>query len=308
MLQAPFDIKNPLSNAKIIGGNVPYSVYHAQEAKRGDKNFIMSRGELCEFDRCPARWLAGYESDETKSTEWGDLLDCLVLSPEAFEGRFAVTPETYPDTKTGEPKDWNWNANFCKEWRKSLGGKLAVKSEIKAEADEARNVLLSDSRIAELIKCSKKQVMVMAEYHDKETGLVIPIKTLIDMVPDVGSSYGQYLADFKTCASAVPGAWARVVFDRGYYTQASLYQDSYVAATGEDRNSFLHVLQENYAPWQVGRRLLSAEFLEIGRMHYLAALKRYARCLAEGKFPGYDDEAALNGWTLTEILPWMIGK
>lgn len=308
MTPMPIEAKSGISTAKIIGEGIDNATYHRQNAKRGAKDFIMSRGELCEFAACPSRWLAGVESEETKSTEWGTLIDCLAMTPEKFPDLFAVTPETYPDKKTGEAKDWNWNATVCKEWREALNGKEAVKYETKCKADEAVKVLFSDERVKELIQGSKKQVMVIGEYQDKETGLVVPIKGLIDLVPSLESSQPKCLIDFKTCANGCPGAWPNAVFEHNYHVQAALYLDLYVSATGEDRCSFLHILQESFAPYQVGRRLLSSEFLNIGRMKYTSALRRYARCLSEGYFPGYDDEGreVIDGWNLTEPRPYML--
>ena len=111
------ELKNPFVGGKVIGANIRYDDYARQTAQRGQSDYILGRGDLMEFDRCPHRWLVGYESEDTKFTEWGEMIDCLALTPQFWKTDFAVTPETYPDAKTGEQKPWNWNANFCKEWR-----------------------------------------------------------------------------------------------------------------------------------------------------------------------------------------------
>jgi hypothetical protein len=172
-----FAIKNPLSNAKIIGKDILPEVYRRQEpnVKRGDPAFVMSRGELMEFAHCPQRWILGIESDETKSTEWGTLIDCLVLSPGRFENEFAVTPATYKSTGMRCPscgsvtdskkcrkcgtdrvevvieKPWDWNANTCKDWREERDGMRMVKSDTNAEAGAAVTRLLSDEQISGLL-------------------------------------------------------------------------------------------------------------------------------------------------------------
>jgi hypothetical protein len=302
-------LKNPFSNAKVIGSGIAAEVYRRNTEKRGSKEFPMSRGHLMEFNRCPHRWLMGYESDETKASEWGTLIDALVLSPDAFESDFAITPETYTNDK-GEEKPWNWNANACKSWRDQRDGQTVVKSDVFAKASNAVRVLMADQQVAALVACSEKQVMVIAEYFDEETRLNIPVKGLIDLVPQPKSAFGKALADLKTCNTASPFPWTRAVFEHGYHVQAAFYLDMYVTATGEDRIEFLHVLQESYAPWEVGKRILSEEFIQLGRLQYLTALKRYCRCLVDNHWPGYDDEGRmiLNGWNLTSPEAWMIGK
>lgn len=303
------EIKNPIVKASVVGEGVTRATYCRQDAERGDREYIMSRGDLVEFNTNPARWLLGVDTDETKATEYGTLLDCLVLTPKRFQDEFSVCPETYPDSKTGKPKPWTFQADFCKEWREEQRGKQVVKADELRRAENAVKFLLGDPKIYDLLACSKAQVMVMGEYQDDETGLVVPLKGLIDLVPDKSSAYGKSLADFKTCSNGHPGAWPRAVFDFGYHWQAALYLDLYTAATGEGRIEFLHVLQESSPPWAVGRRLLSAEFLNLGRIQYLTALKRYCRCLSNGEWPGYDDEGrdCLNGWTLVGPAAWMVG-
>lgn len=299
------ETKVPLIDAKIVAKNVSNDVYFRQEAQRGDPRFVMSRGELMEFNRCPQRWLRGYESEESKATEWGSLIDCLALQESEFAGRFAVAPETYVNDK-GEEKPWNWNANVCKEWREDQIGKEIVKSEKLTEAKNAVKMLYGNPTIAELLRCSEKQVMAIATYEDEETGISVPLKVLLDLVPK-GETYGKCLGDLKTATSAHPAVWARAVNEHNYHVQAAMYLDVYKAATGEDRTDWLHVVQESYPPWQAATWLLSSEFVELGRMKYLNALGKYCRCLKAGQWPGYESTAITWGdWGIISPESWMV--
>jgi len=307
-------LKNPFTECKVVG-TVERDAYCRSEHPRGHPAFAMSRGELMEFNRCPHRWLMGYKSEETKATEWGTLLDCLALTPERFDDEFAVTPETYPATPKRkddpiEQKPWNKNATYCKEWEDGQDGKIVVKSELMTAAQEAVKVLTADLDIFEILRQSEKQVMVVGEYKDQETGLSIPVKGLLDLLPDLNRRFGKSIADLKSCINGSPYPWTRTVFERGYHVQGAFYLDLYVAATGEDRIDFLHVLQESFAPWETGKRILSQEFIELGRLTYLTALKRYCQCLLSKKWPGYDSEGrmVLNGWNLTQPEAWMVGR
>lgn len=307
---------NPFKSAKIIGDNIDPAVYTRQDAKRGDKDYIMSRSELMEFSQCPHRWISGYREDsETKSTEWGNLIDCLVLQPDAFARRFAVTPAMYPceptkrDPRTEKP--WNRNANHCSDWEADAekNGFTVIKAERRADADTAVKALMADEHLAELISCSRKQVFVMAEYHDRETGLIIPVKALLDLVPDPAHPrFGRTLADFKTSHTADPARWPSICYNSNYDAQGALHMDAYVKATGEDRTDWIHAIQENFPPYETGRCLLSAEFVDRGRMKYVQALKSYARCLATNEWPGYCDGLGqiMDGFPLVKPLPWMM--
>jgi len=301
------ELKNPFASGKVVGPIKDPAAYHTDEFKRGDPNFVMGRSDLMEFANCPLRWINGYESEESKATEWGSLVDCLFLTPGEFKRRYAVAPETYPDAKTGEAKAWNLNSTWCKEWVAQQQGKEVIKSKLFGPACDAVKVLQSDPDIKALRECSQTQVMAAATYHDPETDLVVPVHILIDMMPAVDSDYGKALADLKTCNCAAVRAWNRAVFDHGYAVQAAFYLDVWTMATGEDRVDFLHVVQESFTPYQTEKRMLSAEFIEIGRAKYQSALAKYCACLKSGIWPGYGGaRVEWNGWQMTEPEPWMV--
>ena len=307
------ELKVPLTDAKIVGDNVPSDVYFRQEAgaERGTPAFVMSRGSLMEFARCPERWINGYESEETKATEWGSLIDCLVLTPDKFKERFAITPAMYPceptkrDPRTEKP--WNANSNFCAEWEELQIGKQIVKPAKLTEAENAVKFLMGNEQIRQLIKCSRKQVMAVAAYHEVETGIDVSLKVLIDLVPELGTPFEKCLADLKTAVAASYFLWGRAVKQHDYHVQAALYSDVYRAATGEDRPDWFNAVQESFPPWQTATWALSSEYVEIGRMKYLDALKKYCQCLKADVWPGYQGgNLDWNGWKYVNPEPWMI--
>lgn len=239
------------------------------------------------FNQCPSRWRAGYESPESESKNFGSLLDTRVLVPEQFAKRFSVRPKTYKN-EDGEEKPFNLNAKVCRKWVDEQAGRKIVTADDMAEVDIARERMLADETIAELLAASDRQVWITADWKDKATGFTIPIQALIDFVPRPDTPFQKGIGDLKTVRSAAQTPFQRQIYQLGWHLQASLYQDIYIASTGEDRPDFLFIIQENYAPYQVGRRLLSQDFIEIGRQTYQAGLARYAKCLKSGTWPGYD--------------------
>lgn len=313
-----------IQNAKLIGSGVSYETYSRQdpEAPRGHRKYIMSRGELMEFAHCPARWLKGYKGEDTKATDWGSLIDCLVLTPKEFEKRYAVSPATFEDETNKCPtcggladskkckkcgdvrvpvkvqKPWNNQTTTCKEWNaeREKEGKIVVKATEKAEADAALAALAKDEQASSIIESSDTQVMVIGEYHIE--GITIPLRCLIDLLPYPTSIFNQSLADFKTARGANLDFWAKQIDDNDYDAQAALELDLYNAACPKDpRIEFRHVIQENYAPWQTGRRILTEENLVIGRGKYQSALQRYAECLQTGSWPDYETGLGKDGWS-----------
>lgn len=312
--------------------------YHRYGQKdRGEKDRVMSRSDLVKFAKCPRKWLRGEPEEEADSLEFGALLDCLALTPDRYEASYAVCPEVYPSRGMQCPscgsvtdsasckkckkerveitveKEWIWSADYCAKWRtdREAEGRACVKADVASEAWKAVARLWQDSLIESFVKASARQTMVCVDWHDPETGIVVPIKCLLDLVPDRKSDFGTMLGDLKTARNASKGAWGRVVDAEGYDVQAALYMDAWNAATGENRDTFAHIIVENQPPYETARRILSDEFINKGRGQYQNALMDYCQCLKSGDFPGYDDHPrnrTLDGWTVIEPELWQLTK
>jgi hypothetical protein len=299
-------MKNPLTNGQIVATNYDSRNYCLQSYRRGDACYVMSRSDLMEFAICPLRWRRGAKADDSiDSTEWGSLVDCIVLDEDRFDSRFAIKPETYPSEKGGE-KPWSGNSTWCKEWIREQGDKICITNETWRDAFSAADRLKKDLIIGPLLETSDFQVYVTAEYHDEKTGIVVPVKALIDIVPR--KSLACSLIDSKTARDANPAQWGRVVNARGYHVQAALHLDCYNSATGEDRDEFRHIVQENFAPYEVSKPNLDSSFINLGRARYIDALKLYAKCLKSNSWDSYDDLQRENydGWPVVSPEAYMV--
>lgn len=288
-----------ITSAKIIGSGISYAVYSRQGegVKKGDPAFIMSRSELAEFLICPEKWLLSPSTDEgTKATDFGRLAECLEMNPQDFDKLFEVHPETYPcEPTTRDPrseKPWTVRADHCKEWeeQRARDGITVISPKVMAESGVAVKAAKAHAPRAELVAISKKQVMVVGVWKDKATQLLIPVRALLDLVPDASHPvWGKTLADSKTARNGNPDTFGRVVDESGYDVQAALSMDLYCKATGEDRQDWVLPLQENTPPFHVVKPMpqLTAEFIEFGRCKYTIALREYAQCLATGRWPSY---------------------
>ena len=305
------EFPNPISAGKIIGPVNPVDYHRPDPALvRGNPQYPMSFSELSQFAVCPSRWIAGYREEENEVMQWGSLIDTLALTPEQFERRYAVTPETYRNEK-GIDKPWRFGANATDAWKEDqlAAGLKIVKREHHAEATAAVKALLGDEEIASLIEASQRQVMVVAQYEHPEGKIVVPLKCLVDLLPRADDpKWGKCVADLKTCTNASPEPFIDHIYRMQYYAQAALYLDA-LRSTGEDRTDFLMVCQENFPPWQVGRRHLSAETVELGRTRYNGWLYRYAECLLTGHWGDYEagQRCLLPRWAMVEFTkPWML--
>lgn len=296
-----------LTNAQRLAQNVAPREYHAQTARRGEPAFAMSPSQLKEFGKCPARWINGYNPPGSDAKAWGSLLDACLLTPEHVSEHYAVKPATYQDSKTGEPKPWNANAKFCRDWANWQGGREIISAGELNRADEAVAAMLKDEVSKAFLDASDRQVLVTGQWHDEETGLIVPVRCLLDLVPRPDTEFYKCAGDLKTTRNAALIPFQRQVYQYGWHVQAAFDLDLLVAATGEDRCEWVFLVQESFAPWQSAKRLLSVDFIEMGRVEYRRLLKLYCRCLAAGIWPDYDahDEAIQGGWSLVAPEPWM---
>ena len=321
---------NVFQNCRVAAANVDPEEYSRTDEKRGSLAYPMSRSELLSLSACPARWRAGYIRPESKALANGNLIDVLLLQADKFVDRYVECPATYEttgmrcpvclsvtDSKTcrsckcdREPvkitKEWDWKSTHCQEWKEANKGREPVKAEAMAEARTAVQTVMADPVIADMLANAQTQLMVVGEYADKATGLVVPVKALLDIVPSSSGQFSKWLLDFKTSRSAAMHAWTRDCFNYGYACQAAFHSALYCAATGEDRCTWGHIIQENVAPYHVEKRILSVEFVELGRNQYLSALALYCQCLSKNVWPGYYAQTTIDGFDLVQPDAYML--
>lgn len=285
----------------------PRDYHKPQKVKRGHPDYVMSKSEMWKFRKNPHKWLTGEDEDATPDMEFGTAVDILVLTPNDWGSTFAVAPETYGK----DSKPWNWNANEAKEFKSvaESRGQVAVKQSFADEAKKAASRIESDKRLSSFIHSCDKQVRLDVNWNDK-SGIVVPFRCLIDLVPRKDTPFSRYLGDLKCTGNAEHHKWDRMVFDKGYHYQGKVYMDAYNAASGENRDTFVHAIIESNPPYEPARRMLSEEFLKLGYESFVKDMDRYCECLSTGIWGGYDDyeEAGrlnIDGWTVSEPSKFM---
>lgn len=306
-------MKNPFKNAKVVQDNVAAEVYIRQEPGilRGNPAYVMGRSSLVECMINPFRWVNGFEEQDTKTkaTEWGTLVDALLLDEANFDKRFVVKPETVSATATmecvkngeksvGDAVPWR-ECKEAKDWKAANKHRIHVSHREHQKALQAVKMLRAHPYIPDFLDGARFQVLVVAEYHSLRKlpngqPIVVPVKILIDLLPNCEGKEGRTIVDLKTARSANPVSWPKQVADYDYHTQAQFYIDVYGAAVpDEDRLEFTHIVQENVFPFVPELHALGqaeiggTNFLSIGRRRYMAALEMYCACLERNEWPGF---------------------
>ncbi len=276
--------------------------YHAlgTDVPRGAPERRMSQSELKAFDSDPWSWRHGSSKEETDAMEWGSLVDCLYLTPDEFSNRYALRPATYPAPTKADPdlrKPWNGNSKWCKDWLAEQE-KAGVSPIAKKKLDLAKSAVrrLEECELAQALRAgSATQRVCTWDYRDPETGIVVPLKCMIDIAPEDA----EFLADFKTTTDPSLAAWRRIASRFRYDLQGAFYRWGFQESTGEDRPAFGFVVQGSDFPFPVAAYYLNDRDFRIGehggstRWGYVRGfreiLARYCRCLADDHWPRLND-------------------
>lgn len=274
------------------------TTYHQpQRAKRGDSDFVMSRTELRAFAENPHAWVQGeLEIKPSGAMLFGSLVDAMLLDPSAL-AQFAARPTTYTDSK-GATKPWNGNSNTCKDWlkRAAAEGKQVVSEYAYKQAEKAARLARENSAFGAMLSGAQTQVVLEWSYLDAETGIEVPLKAMVDLVPPAGAA----LIDLKTAMKADPRGFEKAVWQNGYYYQAGFYLWGWRECRDSDRSIFAwHVIETGGCSpdgvparksFTQGTYVCAADYAAIGIDHAKRDLARYARCLADGRWPEYTDK------------------
>lgn len=224
------------------------------------------------------------EQPESEALIVGRAVHHLFGGEPQFWRHFAVEPETYPDTKTGEPKPWNNNATFCREWRGSVTDerrsilKRGNLDTIRAMADS----VAKHPAVAEGIL--KGEIERSIVWQDQKTGVWLKSR------PDVIPVDCDMIVDLKTCVAADHHSCCKALTERGYHMQLALAFEGIKATTGRTITDFVLVFVEKTPPYAVAVKMVDFTDIEYGRRQLRRALDKFAHCLETGVWPAYEDE------------------
>lgn len=269
----------------------------------------------------------------SKTQEFGLLLDCMLLTPQHFSENYAVTPSTYTEIKMQCPKcdsitdsqkcskckrerepvevekDWSANASKCQVWEaeKEKQGIEVVSVADYSRICEAVERFNSKPNCRRVVEASDVQVHVIGEWHDRDTGMVVPVQCLIDMVPRLGTPFipsveanlAAGLADLKSSVVIDSLRFSRHVERFGWHIQAAFDLALYEAATHEGRTDWILIGQKNYGAFSPFAKMLDGNYIAAGTSAFNRLLSNYCQCLKHNKWPDADaTESAIYGFDL----------
>ena len=264
---------------------IPISVYHSAEICDGPS--VSSSGLRQIFNKSPAHFYAEWsgnpdrvEQKDKPHFSIGRAVHHLMLGEPFFAKMFAVQPDEYPDSKTGEMKPWHNGATFAKNWHtdmKVLGRTVLTPSDVE-------NIRGMAMRLGKhpLVRAGALNGMIERSifWKDKSTG--IWIKSRPDSIPNASGDF----VDLKTTVSVLHRDLARTIAELGYAQQGALIRSAAREVLGIDSPTFALVFVEKTAPWCPRVVTLKDSDLDLGERANRASIDALASCLRAKDWPG----------------------
>lgn len=259
------DAREPFAADGLYTG-VPDEIYFAEDniiSASGLKRGAESWRKFAALQDAP-------DDEESEALKFGRLFHPMLLEGKTPEqAGFIVKPEGMTFV-TKEGKAW-------RDVAESTGRSIVKFEEVEAakamiaaiRRDETAKLALGTEGFAEIVSISTDDV----------TGL--RMRSKIDWLP----AHGTAIVDAKSCVSAHPSEWPKVVLKRGYHIQAAFYRRN-LRNLGEDRSNFVFVAVEKKFPYEVATYSLGEDWLEEGDREVERLLREYAECESTGIWPG----------------------
>jgi hypothetical protein len=198
----------------------------------------------------------------------------------------------------------DWKTDFAKEFKKDALARGAIPC-LQADFDEATR--LREGALREFNRLGLDEVFLKAAkeqtYVFRESDCYL--RSMIDAVNVIRDEALGYIFDLKITGDASNDACTRRIGE-GHYDMQAHFQSQGVlsenkrtglAIEGRLKHYFLFI--EDAYPFLVNAVELSEGFREMGRIKYNFCLRKWKKCVAENRWPGYSP-----GITTAEPKPW----
>lgn len=258
----------------------------------------ISASGLIQISRSPAhyRYWKDHPAEPTPAMLRGSAIHAAILEPEIFEQEFVALDDKNVCAKIGgaKPRATKAYKEWLAEWQLAhAGAKIIGLEDFDAAlriADKAR----AHPVIAAMLDNESAVVEGSLFWTDEETGVLLKAR------PDLRLLSGR-LIDVKTCQDARPDAFARSIYQHGYFLQATTYQEALRVVCQQPNVPFRFIAIEAEPPYGIAVYDLDRASLEIGFYEFRRCLELYAWCEANQSWPDYSQEPqpiSLPAWAM----------
>lgn len=222
--------------------------------------------------RNPIKFLTNPRKAQTDDMNWGNLVDCLWLTPELYDAQYAILPKDMP-------KDLRHLRNAAKPspatlesiriwdaWDLACVGKITITQETLDKAHQAVKMLNHHPVAREIFENSHKQAVMSGEcpYNDLGTDSAhyAQAKLMMDLW-GVSGRYKNVLSDLKQCHYVAESGMQQAIRQFEYHMKMAFYRDC-LRMGHEDCDRAILIFQSSVFPFEVKARELSQDLLDLG--------------------------------------------
>lgn len=270
-------------------GEMPPEMYH------GDRERMSSSAirKILHSPRHFLAWWTGLEQEPDEEPDhfrFGRAAHMMLLEPERFRQLHLVEPKFTGLTKDGKESEQSKEAKEKrKAWRESIEREALIITEPEMES----LIGMIESVLEHKIACnllSKGEPEMTVHWTDEETKITCKGRPDYLVTDETG---GLHIIDFKTTRDIRSGIFASEIRRHKYYVQLAFYHDGIMKVYGKQPQSLTIVAVEKSAPYECAVHILDDKWFERGQEEYRHALRIYQRCVAENKWPAYQQNATM---------------
>lgn len=251
--------------------NVPFLNYVAAEG-------INAHG-LMDILRSPAHFYEAkfnaVKQNDTEALLFGRLLHCAILEPELFKANYIVEPKLDKRTKIGREE--------YEKWESKLTPSSIIVPEVMVDKLVKMSEKIMNHKIAGKILMDGGRELTMF-WNDKETGELCKLRT------DCMTNKGVYV-DLKSTQDAREEFFWREVKKRYYDLQVAHYLSGARETGIGNSEAFVFIAIEKTPPYEIAVYPVGPSILAFGDRLRTKAMRVYAKCKRENKWPGYNPDA-----------------
>lgn len=266
----------------------------------------LSYSSLKAFQKSPQHFVEyrTVKKEQTPAMAFGSVIDCLILTPDEFLGKFVVKPEdlkkpTSAQVGAAKPSQATLEQikrydAFCEENK----GKTWIDKDDYLLAQFLAEKTFSNAKAKELLgRVVRTQDKI--SWTDKETGLA--------MVGYKDATGDTFILDLKTAATGEPDKYLRNAFELGYHIQAGAYLDGEKTLFGKFPD-FYHLVIETVAPYNITVFKADEKFIKLGMHQYKELLTEIKYCAENNLwFQGYEFHTS-TGYHNLALPAWALNK
>ncbi len=253
----------------------PHAIYDMPESEYHSGPWVHSHdlADLLKMTPAAFQYAKAHPEPPSDAMQLGGAFHALVLQPEEFAKKYIAQP---PEIKDRRTKAWGEFATLNSD-------KTIIRPDDYTDLLGWRQSFLDNPDIAPIIRDSQHEVSLF--WTDEETGIEMCAR--LDMMRLWKPEGVACIDDTKTAKSADPEEFMKACIEYGYDIQSFTYIEGVRHVFGIEKVQFAFDVVEKTAPYLSVHYTAPDSMIELGRVKYRAALKKYAECRDSKIWSGY---------------------